>query len=113
MSELDVQCARAMNHLEPFIDRPIPCPDNKPGCCVMHYGQFDSAGVRLPNYSTDPAAARLLEDEIARRGLQERYIGWFYKHVCTDGMNSRQEVFAILRATSEQKARAFLEAVRR
>jgi hypothetical protein len=27
-------------------------------------------------------------------------------------MNSRQEVFAILRATPEQKARAFLEAIK-
>ena len=89
----------------------VPCPDNRPGCCAAHFGYSDDNGKPLPYYATDPTATPILLAEIERRGLQERYIGWFYKHVCTDGMNSRQEVFAILRATPEQHARAFIQTI--
>lgn len=46
--ELDIAVARAIGHLEPFVNRPVPCPDGKPGCCVLHFDVFDGACVRIP-----------------------------------------------------------------
>lgn len=80
----------------------------------------------IPRFSTDPAAARLLEDEIERRGLQMAYTAamidvlgldpgiemtepaislWLCRNVMP------QDLWTLIRATPEQKARAFLAAV--
>jgi len=69
--------------------------------------------------------ARLLEDEIERRGLQHEYIIALFlqampeaaKWGITDKRSpsawvDRAVLFALLRATPEQRARAFLEAVK-
>lgn len=52
--------------------------------------------------STDPNAARLLEDEIARRGLQEQYVH------ALQGLVASRDHWEYIRATPEQRARAFL-----
>lgn len=67
----------------------------------------------VPLYSSDNVAARLLEDEIEKRGLQERYAEAIDRIVPkTTTPNVWQTyLWDMIRATPEQKARAFLEAV--
>jgi hypothetical protein len=63
----------------------------------------------LEHYSSDDTAARLLEDEIERRGLQEVYcrvLAHQHRNVLL-----RDYTWALLRSTPEQKARAFLKAI--
>lgn len=85
-------------------------------------------------FATDHAAARLLEDEIEKRGLQEQYVtaliaelSLFIIAVADDlhinplipplEMTGKYKeignafLWALMRATPEQKAKAFLEAV--
>lgn len=90
----------------------------------------------IPDFSTDHAAARLLEDEIERRGLVEKYqnalidvfgfdmqvfnsaIEISSHAVCPSIPNNTFQwqghafLWALIRATPEQKARAFLEVVK-
>jgi hypothetical protein len=58
------------------------------------------------------AIASYLEDEIVRRGLQERYIEALYPIIGAwqYGM-STSEQWRILRATPEQRARAFMAVI--
>jgi hypothetical protein len=85
-----------------WTDYPLCLPN-----CVTYYGP--------PPVSTDHTAARLLEDEIERRGKVSDYAGALAEMVgvgddfwydATGG-----DVWQIIRATPEQRARAFLEAV--
>lgn len=59
---------------------------------------------------SDMELALMLEDEIERRGLQYKYMDWLmaYSSLCSD---ERDQRWAIMRATPEQRARAFLQAV--
>lgn len=68
---------------------------------------FNPKGVRqgLPTYSSDPAAVHLLEDEIERRGLQERYIYELERIIAS------RDHWEYIRATPEQRARAFLATI--
>lgn len=61
--------------------------------------------------STDPATTPQLLAEIARRGLQDAYIRAFYPAYHSFEAISVPELFALLRATPEQHARAFLEVI--
>lgn len=64
--------------------------------------------------STDIESARMLEDEIERRGLQEPYVYALGKIIGMRDINDWLEAedwWRFLRATPEQRARAFLEAV--
>lgn len=63
-------------------------------------------------YSTDHAAARLLEDEAERRGLQ-----WPYARALCGIVGGQRDalpgiLWLFIRATPEQRARAFLEVLR-
>lgn len=64
----------------------------------------------FPPYSTDPTATRLLEDEVERRGLQHQYINKLF-HICHmfEQSGSLDFIWVFLRATPEQRARAFVE----
>lgn len=62
-----------------------------------------------PNFSTNYEAARLLEDEIERRGLEYSYSNALVDIVQYNGTGPI--VWAALRATPEQRTRAFLKAV--
>lgn len=35
-----IEFVRAVEACPPHQTKPIPCPDQKPGCCVLHLGQF-------------------------------------------------------------------------
>jgi hypothetical protein len=105
--ELDAECGRALGWV---VDQQNP---------KTVYAGYASDGKysELPPFSTDPAAARQLEDEIERRGLQDAYIEVLVELCNTPDLNLDQwpkfiDIFALLRATPEQRARAFLEAVK-
>lgn len=94
--DLDYACIRAC----PSLDEYAPSYNDDHWNRRYWYGS-------VPRYSTDYDAARLLEDEIERQGLQEAYInalntllGW-----------QREPSWDFLRATPEQRARAFLQVV--
>lgn len=67
------------------------------------------------HYSTDHAAARLLEDAIFLRNLQHEYSVILTNIVSESwllyGWRSWEDSWALIRATPEQRARAFLQAV--
>jgi len=56
-------------------------------------------------------SACVLEDEIERRGLQEKYVTILLALIDPDPYTTN-EYWAILRATPEQRAQAFLEAIK-
>jgi hypothetical protein len=62
------------------------------------------------------AIAQMLEDEIERRNLHFTYVGKLAALCETQNDGAQQysplAVFALIRATPEQKARAFLEVVK-
>lgn len=68
-------------------------------------GPVGIAAWRIPAYSTDIAAARLVEDEIERRGLSSEYTGALAVRI-------RGDLWDLLRATPEQRCRAALVVVR-
>ena len=90
----------------------IPCPDNKPGCLVIHYGYL-SDGSPILHYTTDQTAVRLVDDEIERRGLQEPYIQALDKLVTYEHESGWVWFrWGILRATPEQRCQAAVIAIR-
>lgn len=86
-------------------------PVNVPTETILAFGGMTFTAKTLPDFATGPAA-RLLEDEIERRGLQERYIQALDK-VVTYERREGWEWFrwAILRATPAQRRDAALRAV--
>lgn len=98
--ELDKACARAMG----WGDTPYVIGMYNPA------GQLDA----VPQFSTDANDARLLEDEIERRGLQSRYIAHLMLLVlgkATPITGSEPAVWAALRAKPDERARAFRNTV--
>jgi hypothetical protein len=68
-------------------------------------GQIPFGYFVTQRYSTDIAAARLVEDEIERRGLSSEYTGALAVRI-------RGDLWDLLRATPEQRCRAALVVVR-
>lgn len=96
LSALNVDCAIAMGYRS----------DGKGGIGGLGIGDA------IPSYVDDYNDARLLEDEIERRGLVKEYIFALDKLVTYPAEESWQGYrWGILRATPEQRARAFLTAV--
>jgi hypothetical protein len=126
MRELDAACARALGCRMVWFDRLTDFdghwsqsgPFDDPSKCrhsAVAYWQ-DAAGrsnVTVDEFSpsTDPTAARELEDEIERRGLEDRYVQ-VLGAVVNANPYTDNESWALIRATPEQRARAFLEAVK-
>lgn len=81
-------------------------------CCTCQTCGWDYESCQC-NYTDNPEKSELLENEIEKRGLQSHYIHWFYKWVCQPEMNTNEETWAIIRATPEQKAKAFMYAMSR
>lgn len=84
-----------------------------PGFAAMEAGGEVYPTSLLLHYSGDAAAARLIEDEIERRGIGEAYI-WYLAEVIGHPRHvawSSLDMFALLRATPEQRCRAALRAV--
>ena len=102
--ELDEACMRAMGwEYHPRF----------PGDTTGYWRSLDGEQViseERPHFSEDPSAARLLEDEIERQGLQNEYLTalraflpkrQMYRALCWDFM----------RTTPEQRARAFIATI--
>lgn len=116
LRELDVACARAMGHLPDPARCGVcgwPLGDGvcMPGNCAerpVPSRRYDAPAL----YSSDPAAVRLLEDEIARRGLRREYTTALLHEIDnTPEMPFEygwRVVWGALRATPEQRVRAFL-----
>lgn len=128
--ELDTQCAQALGYTVYHYDK-----DYAENCYYMLMdAQFNPVvsmfkGARqteaeawgdAPMFSADPEAAHLLEDEIERRDLQRSYIVALLSGVGSDVEYAATHVWyadaadfwRMLRATPEQRARAFLEVVK-
>lgn len=89
--ELDAECARALGYAE--------------------------ALGEVPPFSTNQDAANALEDEIERRGLQDAYIDALIDATNTPSLSldiwpSTDALWRFMHATPEQRARAFLAAIK-
>lgn len=85
------------------------CEDGPQSDCPIHGRQPNA----LQRYSTDPTATRQVEDEIERRGLQQRYTVLLSQRLMDfSGWLSWRDSWALIRATPEQRCRAALDAVR-
>ncbi len=103
--DLDYACVRAC----PTLDEHAPLYDDGHWTKRYWYGS-------VPPFSTDHAAARLLENEIERQGKHNAYITQLCE-VCGVRPDEHEdggyfvyidEAWPLVRATPEQKARAFL-----
>ena len=64
-----------------------------------------------PAWSDRHEDARMLEDEIERRGLQKRYMDALASTTNAMPFDNVLYPWSLIRATPEQRARAFLEAI--
>ena len=101
-NEFDIACAKAMGW-EPYRTDGVDYYKVSP-TAMMLATEFEP--------SSDLESARLLEDEIERRGLQEKYLVVLHEVVGAKWIDyGVMDVWSIFRATPEQKARAFLAAI--
>lgn len=78
-------------------------------CCTCQTcGQYYDDGC-LCDWADNPEKSALLEDEIERRGLSADYVSAIIDIVRPE--SGEKLVWAVIRATPEQRARAFLEAM--
>jgi hypothetical protein len=123
--ELDADCARRLG-LDVVTDYATVYGEH--AAISWWIGEInDESATPVLNYSSDPSAAQMLEDEIERRGLQARYATFLLEEVDPDGAQIYHSaieverytsphddgwklVWALIRATPEQRARAFLAA---
>lgn len=108
--ELDKACMRAMG----WEYRP-----RFPGDTTGYWRALSGETIiseECPRFSTDTDAARLLEDAIERRGreAQAEYVFALAERLFTEDSEwGTSHVWKMIRATPEQKARAFLDVVNR
>lgn len=101
--EVDAACAAALG-------RPW-CRPTHGRCCTCQDCGWDYDHCQC-GYSGDPEKARLLEDEIERRGLQSEYV-----FALAESLFGEQDewgtahVWKMIFATPELRARAFLQAI--
>lgn len=101
--ELDAACAAALGKAwtRPTHGR----------CCTCQDCGWDHDNCQC-GYSENEDKAILLEDEIDRRGLQEQYCIALVPGYSSTGPMDADDLWYAIRATPEQKARAFLEAIK-
>lgn len=121
--ELDAACARAMGQTDfthpGFFWEEGTMDDGKDRwsgfyCPRCHTSEARKDRPCVRCYSTNSVAARLLEDEIERRGMRLIYIHALLQTALSSfrGQNTGSDLhWALIRATPEQRARAFLDAV--
>jgi hypothetical protein len=98
--ELDEQCARALGW------------EHHDGWWT-HLSEGGEYRSRVPlSYSEHTIFTSLLEDEIERRRLQEKYIDALLQTIDANPTDEDWRLWQVCRATPEQRARAFLEAVK-
>lgn len=110
---LDAACAKALGWANVAPDCHVHDGKDWCGTDPSGTGGYYGTGRKIvPHFSTDRAAAVVLENEIQRRGLQERYVEALYPLVGAwqFGMSTAEQ-WLLIRATPEQKCKAFLEAV--
>jgi len=107
---LDAQVAEEVMGWQrfPYLMEPAPgtvryCPPGR-----VHVSTIE----KVPPYSTDYTAVRLVEDEIERRGLGPRFVAELGACVCLEYPYANRGVWRILRASPEDRCRAALSAVR-
>lgn len=102
--ELDIQCAeRLTGH-------------KIPKGAIVNPGtvMYTKHAYFVGHFSSDLNAARWLEDEIEKRGLQHAYVSALMGILLNDPGNAfwidptSDEIWSLIRATPEQRARAFL-----
>lgn len=111
LRELDAALARVLG----WTERNVPFLLDEDGATLtIERFWLDPSGVYapLPPFTRTMRAARLLEDEIERRGRFEEYAHALFK-IVNDGIPwghdvAFSEVLHLLRATPEQRARAAL-----
>ena len=104
--EQDEACAKALGIEGAINGRP----------CYFVPG-YRNAFFVPPVFSEDLRWARMLEDEMEKRGLLKEYAWVLYEQLgklvsAEGGYISMDDVVLLLRAAPEQRARAFLEAVK-
>lgn len=106
--DLDVACARVMGwtDIQAHTDRIGTPPDWAQGRDLQ--GQIGD----IPYYSDDDVG--LLEDEIERRKLQDAYVRRLGIMETSAAYEEAREAYGweLIRATPEQRARAFLEVMK-
>lgn len=114
--EFDAQCAAALGWTVIQSDCYTPTGREWCGTSPDRQGGWDGFGrTYIPWYSSKPLDAALLEDEIERRGLQPGYISALSELVDPNDSfwsDDWQPRWLLIRATPEQKARAFLEVIK-
>lgn len=100
MRDLDERCARALGIEGAVNGRP----------CYFVPGHVNAFFVP-PAFSASLDWARMLEDEVEKRGLQERYVEALYPAYHSFEGILVADLFVLIHATPEQRARAFLKAV--
>lgn len=85
-----------------------------------HIGERDGVqayeSIRVPPYSTDPAAVCLVEDEIERRGLRDAYIEHLLDVIAAPDLRldiwpTAADLWKVARATADQRCQAALRAL--
>jgi hypothetical protein len=95
-----------MNPVEVTVS--IPCPDNKPGCCVNHFRRVLVYGEReIPDYLTDLNAMHEAEKAV----FGEEITAWSYYESAVSGIFIRENKpwRPLLSATASQRAEALLK----
>ena len=91
--------------------KPWRKPTHGTCCTCQTCGQYYDDGC-LCDWTDDSEKSVLLEDEIERRGLQIEYSLAIARLLSFDMKEfSLDDAWLLLRATPEQRARAFLEAI--
>lgn len=125
--ELDAACARALGIETRLVEDDVSVfTVDRQFLDTGDYYYIDVEGStrRLPLFSTDPTAARMLEKHIGARGLEARYIDALIEIVNQDGDGSNPvgwidwdergsiTLWPLIFATPLQRARAFVEATK-
>lgn len=109
LQKLDAACAQALD-----LPHELGCPKVADDESNQVLYDYQECVCRWPAFSADPAAVRLLEDEIERRDLVIEYTLALAVLCQVDTefwyRPNYKDVYQLIHATPEQKARAFLEA---
>jgi hypothetical protein len=116
--DLDIQCERAIsgNLTHPgFFWAEGVTPDGGDGwdgffCPRCHASESARPELCVRPFSSDIAMTRLLEDVIEQRGMHDAYVRALLDIVIPEG-TSVLSFWRLIRATPEQRARAFLRAL--
>jgi hypothetical protein len=90
--------------------KPWRKPTHGTCCTCQTCGQYYDDGC-LCDWTDDSEKSVLLEDEIERRGLQKRYMDALASTTNAMPFDNVLYPWSLIRATPEQRARAFLEAI--